>query len=382
MKEEIKRKFSQARSRFPHTSKVAYFNAAANGPYSIDVKEAVDDYVDNCTGAVRSFDVLSDDIRQGCARIIGASAKQVGLGHNTSVGLNIAAFGLPLKPGDEVLVSNVEFPAIVYIWKAAAEARGLKLKFVRSHDRCFNVDELEKAIGRKTRVLSVSWIQFFNGYKNDLKELSEKCRKHGMYSVIDGIQGVGVEPVNVRKLGIDIFSSGCHKWLLAPIGSGFFYLSDRVRDTITRPFASWLGVNWKNEYTDLLHYDRPGFDSARRFEMGYYASVNLLGMRASLKLFQSLGTRNIQRHNHALIDRLADYIRRNPYYRITSSMESRHRSSIFTFTCADFEKLHKTLLKAKIIQVHREGSIRVAVHLYNNEQDIDRMIGVLERFSR
>ncbi|MCX6833920.1 MAG: aminotransferase class V-fold PLP-dependent enzyme, partial [candidate division Zixibacteria bacterium] len=130
------------------------------------------------------------------------------------------------------------------------------------------------------------------------------------------------------------------------------------------------------------HYDRAWFDSARRFELGYYVVLNLHGMKAAAQVFQNLGIRNIQQHNHALIDRLAKYIRSNPQYRITSTMEPKHRSSIFTFACERVAKLHRELLKNKIILVNREGSIRVSVHLYNDESDIDRLIEVLERFGK
>jgi selenocysteine lyase/cysteine desulfurase len=83
-----------------------------------------------------------------------------------------------------------------------------------------------------------------------------------------------------------------------------------------------------------------------------------------------------------LIDRLAKYIRSNPYYRITCSMEPKHRSSIFTFACDRVPELHKEILRNRIILVQREGSIRVSVHLFNDESDIDRLIEVLARFGR
>jgi cysteine desulfurase/selenocysteine lyase len=231
-------------------------------------------------------------------------------------------------------------------------------------------------------VLCLSYVQFFNGYKNDLKTIAEICRKHDLYFVVDGIQGMGAEPINPAKLGIDVFASGCQKWMLAPQGCGLFYLSDRVRDTITPPFMSWLGVDWKLNFNHLFCFDREYFDSARRFEMGYYVTTNLLGMKAAVGLFQELGIANIQRHNHALIDRLADYIKTNSYYRITSSMVNKHRSSIFAFACDDLRGLHRRLLDEKMILVKREGSIRVSVHLYNDETDINRLISVMDDFAR
>ncbi|MCP4677079.1 MAG: aminotransferase class V-fold PLP-dependent enzyme, partial [Deltaproteobacteria bacterium] len=240
------------------------------------------------------------------------------------------------------------------------------------------IDELQKKISKRTRVLSLSYVQFFNGYKNDLKTISEICRKHRMYLVIDGIQGMGAEPLNVRKLGIDVFTSGCQKWMLSPQGCGFFYLADEIRDRIKPPFMSWLGVDWKVKFDDLFYYDKPYFDSARRFELGYYAVLNILGMKAAVEIFQDLGIANIQRHNHALIDRLAAYIRANPFYRITCSMTPKHRSGIFTFSCDNVDQLHRKLLKNGIILVNREGSIRVSVHLFNNERDIDKLTDLLD----
>lgn len=386
MKNDIKAKFASTRALFPHTGKVAYFNSASYGPFCTPVRNAIYENVEIRMAAERddSHDAFetSDWLRAAYAKMIGAPKRTVGIGLNTSFGLNMAAFGLPLKRGDEVLVSDIEFPAVIYTWKAAAESRRLKIKFIKSRERCFDVDALKKAIGKRTRVLSLSYVQFFNGYKNDLAILAEICQKHDLYFVVDGIQGMGVEPLNVVNAGIDIFTSGCQKWMLAPQGCGFFYLSDRVRDTMTPPVMSWLGVDWNMNFSDLFHYNRTWIDSAQRFELGYYVVLNLHGMKAAAQVFQNLGIRNIQQHNHALIDRLAKYIRSNPRYRITSSMEPKHRSSIFTFACERVAELHRELLKNKIILVNREGSIRVSVHLYNDESDIDRLIEVLEGFGR
>ncbi len=386
MTEALTKEFQAVRALFPHTKSVVFLNSAAYGPFTATIKQAISDNVDLRIRSDKddSHDafVTQDELRGAYARMIGAAKRQVGIGLNTSFGLNVAAFGYPLKKGDEVLISDIEFPAVVYTWRAAAEARGLRLKFIKSHDRFFDIDELQKAITKRTKVLSLSWVQFFNGFKNDLAAISALCKRHGILFVIDGIQGMGVEPINVRKLGIDVFTSGCQKWMLSPQGCGFFYLSDEVRAKITPPFMSWLSVDWKMNFSDLFHFHRPYYDSARRYEMGYFVVLNLLGMKAAVEIFERLGIRNIQRHNHALIDRLAAYIRSNPFYRITCCMEPRHRSSIFTFTCKNVVRLHAGLLKRKIITANREGSIRVSVHLFNNEKDINRLIEVLEGFSK
>jgi cysteine desulfurase/selenocysteine lyase len=386
MKDDLNAKFAAVRDLFPHTKRLIYFNSASFGPFCTPVRDAIAENIELRVAAEiddskLTFDT-ADELRSDYAGLLGVPKRCVGLGLNTTFGLNLAAFGLPLKRGDEILLSDVEFPAAPYTWRAAAEARGLKIRFLKSTNRSFDIDEFPRHIGKRTRVLCLSYVQFFNGYKNDLKTIAEICRKHDLYFVVDGIQGMGAEPINPAKLGIDVFASGCQKWMLAPQGCGLFYLSDRVRDTITPPFMSWLGVDWKLNFNDLFYFDREYFDSARRFEMGYYVTTNLLGMKAAVGLFQKLGIANIQRHNHALIDRLADYIKTNSYYRITSSMINKHRSSIFAFACDDLRGLHRRLLDEKIILVKREGSIRVSVHLFNDEADIDRLIAVLDDFAR
>jgi selenocysteine lyase/cysteine desulfurase len=385
MSEHSKITFANVRELFPHTKNITYFNAAAVGPFSTAVQAAVEEHLrmrvtsekdDSHTGFG-----TADELRGIYAGLVGAEHRHIGLGSNTSFGLNLAAYGLPLKAGDEILVSDIEFPAAVYTAKAAAATRGLTVKFVKSVDRRFDLDEFEKAITPKSGMLMISFVQFFDGYKIDLEAVGKICKEHGIFLVADGIQGMGAEVIDIPSLGIDIFASGCQKWMLSPQGCGFFYVSDEVRDRITPPFMSWVGADWKMQYTDMFHYDKPYFETARRFEMGYYAVLNFVGMKAAVRPFVDLGIAEIQRHNHALIDRLAEYIRSNPYYRITSSIDPKHRSSIFTFSCADLELLHKELLRRRIILVRREGSIRVSVHLYNNEADIDKLIETMAAFS-
>jgi selenocysteine lyase/cysteine desulfurase len=380
-------KFRKARKLFPVTEKkhgITYFNSAGTGPLCRPVKKALFDYYEMTQYLDKSvidrdaFDSL-DRIRRMGSTIIGARPEEVGFGFSTTFGLNIAAFGLPLRKGDEVLLSDIEFPANVYPWRALQE-RGIKVKFLKSVDRRFDIDRFRKEISGKSRVLSLSFVQFFNGYKNDLEEIGKICRKEGLYFVVDGIQGCGVEPVDVRKCRIDIFSSGAQKWMLSPLGTGFFYVRKELQKKLTTPLASWLAVDWKLNFSDLFHYDLPWFDSARRFEMGTYPYAHIFAMRAALELISSLGVKNIQRHNHQLLDLLIAYLKSNPHYRITSCLEEKNRSAILAFTCDNAPKVHQELVRSKIVCSYREGSIRIAVHLFNDRADMRRLIDVLDRF--
>jgi selenocysteine lyase/cysteine desulfurase len=387
MKKQINDQFNRARKLFPVTDKkkgITYFNSASTGPLSRPVRKALDDYYELTQYLEKSaidhdaFAAL-DNIRRQGAKLIGAKADEVGFGFSTTFGLNIAAFGLPLKKGDEILLSDIEFPANVYPWVALKE-RGIKVKFIKSEERCFDIDNFKKAIGPKSKVLSLSFVQFFNGYKNDLEEIGRICKERGLYFVVDGIQGCGVEPLDVNKCKIDIFSSGAQKWLLAPLGTAFFYVRSELRPKLNFAFASWLSVDWQLNFTDLFHYDLPFFDTARRFEMGTYPYAHVFAMEKALGIINDLGVKNIQRHNYELLDRLIDYLKANERYKITSNLEKSHRSSILTFTCDRAAELHRILSEKKIICSFRQGSIRVSVHLFNNMAEIERLLKVLDRF--
>lgn len=385
--DKINTDFAKARRLFPLTEKqkgITYLNSASTGPLCIPVKQAMDRYYEKCQYLTENHDPAAfadlDQVRKLAGRFIGAAQNEIGFGFNTGFGINIAAFGLPLKPGDEVLLPDKEFPANVYPW-LALKHRGIKIKFIKSENANFSIENFIKAISKKSKVLSLSFVQFFNGFKNDLKKIGEVCQKYKLYFVIDGIQGCGVEVLDVHKCHIDIFSSGAQKWLLSPLGSGFFYVRRELQDKLKMPLGGWLSVDWKLQFGDLFHYDRPWFDSARRFELGTYPYAHVHAMAEALKLIDSLGVRNIQKHNHQLLDHLTDFLKSDHRFNIVSNLEKKHRSSILSFACRNPRKVNTRLQKSKIFCAYREGAIRVSAHLFNNQADINRLIEKLDKLT-
>lgn len=378
--------FAEVRRNFPLTDQnkgITYLNSASTGPLCRPVREALERYYDAAQFLVSEHDTAAfadlEKIRKLGAKFIGADSDEIGFGFHTGFGLNIAAFGLPLKQGDEILLSDIEFPSNVYPWLALRE-RGIDIRFIESSDHFFDIDKFERAIGSKSRVLSLSFVQFFNGYKNDLKKIGEICRKHGLYFVVDGIQGCGHQILDIHECQVDIFSTGAQKWLLSPLGTGYFYVRRELQNNLQMPFASWLSVDWKLNFGDLFHYDLPYFDSARKFEMGTYPYAHVHAMAAALELIDNLGVENIQKHNHSLLDILIDYLKSSNTYTVVSSLDKNHRSSILSFTSSRAGDLFQELKSRKVICSFRQGAIRIAVHLFNDESDIRRLLDVLEIF--
>jgi len=369
------------RSEFPIIRRLTYLNHASHGPMSLRVKRAVEGFLDSQMRTEHAHDEASfrkmDECRTILARMLGCEPSEIGLGYDTSYGLNVAAHGLDLRKGDEVLLSNVEFPANVYPW-LALRRKGVKVKFFKARDDLADLKSILSGLTGRTRILALSWVQYFNGYRVDLKATSDLCHQRGIFFVVDGIQGLGAMHLNVRQIGVDFLSAGGAKWLLSPHGSGFFFVSKRMLPKLKPAFAGWLGVDWKTDWGNLRDYKRKPFPDARKFELGTHPYQDIYGFREALGMLSEIGMKTVERRILSLTGRLLDYLRESPY-EIRNSLDPRHRSGIISFTGRRDKDLMEALRREKISVSYREGGVRVSPHFYNNEQEIDRLIAVLKR---
>jgi selenocysteine lyase/cysteine desulfurase len=380
MKRKSEIDLKKYRKEFPHTKKITYLNHASWTPLPQRSVKAAEKFMEYAT-LKRTGDVdkmgfeLLDDNRKKIARMIHTRTEEIGFAFNTSYGLNIAAQGLDLKPDDTVLLPDVEFPANVYPW-TNLERKGVKIKFIRSRDGFFDMDEFIKSIDKRTKVLSISYVQFHNGFKNDLETIGKICQENDIFYVVDAIQGIGVLDLDVKKAKIDFLSCGGPKWLCSVLGHGFFYYSKQAKQKLDPVFFGWMGVDWKLNFTDLLKFDLKPFPDARQFTTGSYPYDSIVTMNSSLEMLLEIGIPKIQRHTLNLLDLLIDYLKDSPY-QITSSLEPRNRSSILSFSGKNSRRLYEKLCKKNIIVSFRENAIRVSPHFYNTQEEIERLIDVL-----
>jgi cysteine desulfurase/selenocysteine lyase len=369
------------RKEFPFTDNIIFFNHASFGPLPQRSWDATEDYYKHLRlEKLKDMDKVAfeklDNIRVLVAEMIKAKPEEIAFATNTSYGLNVAVWGLDLKPGDKILLPDVEFPANTYPWTNLRQ-KGIKVEFVPSTNRCFDTDKFVKAIDAKTKVLSLSFVQFFNGFRIDLKTIGEICLEKDIFFVVDGIQGIGNLDLDVKECKIDLLASGAQKWLMSSLGTGFLYLSSEAKKKISTSFFGWMGIDWKLNFSNLLKFDLEPFPSARRFEIGTFPYAGIWTMHESLKMLSEIGTKNIEDHNSALLDLLIEHLRKKKY-RITTSVDSLHRSSILSFSGDNIEDLHRKLRKNNIMVSLREGSIRVAPHFYNTKEEMEKLIVLLD----
>ncbi len=317
--------------------------------------------------------------RELVARLIGATPDSIALAVNTSFGINLAAFALPLRKGDVVLAPDLEFPANVYPWMALADRRGVIYRQLPVRDGIVDEERLLREIeADRVKAVALSWVGFAAGYRVDLEAIGRACRAHGAYLVVDAIQGVGACRLDVATSHVDVLACGGQKWLLAPWGSGFAYVRDALVRELEPNVVSWMAVHDSDDFRRLVNYDLSWRDNARRFEQITLPYQDFAGFVASLELLEELGAEAIERHVASLADMIVEWAAQRTDVALVTPRDRSHRAGIIALRPRDPERTSERLRKAGVIHSLREGMIRLSPHCYNTRDEIERTLVVLD----
>jgi selenocysteine lyase/cysteine desulfurase len=319
-----------------------------------------------------------DHIRATAANMINAEADEIALLKNTAEGLSIVANNIDWRPGDRIVTAAGEYPANVYPWMEQSR-RGAELIMVPDvtaddGSRLVPIDDiLREAAHPKTRIVTLSHVEFATGQRHDLERIGAFCREHGKIFVVDAIQSLGALPVDVRAMNIDYLATGGQKWLMGPEGAAIFYCR---RDLLERTRPLLIGAVNVVNFMAFDKYDYTLAPTARRFESGTYNIAGLLAMQVAMQLLGRLGAGAISQRIKHLTDRLAAGVREKGYT-VASPRRGDAWSGILSFASPthDHETIWKSLRKEHKTELAVRGSrLRAAPHFYNTEEQIDRLI--------
>lgn len=362
----------------------AHFDHASIGVIPQRARDAVSAYNDKRAEmhAMRAEDFFPqlDRSRALVAQLIGASAEEISLTTNTSWGVNLAAYALPLGPGDIVLGSEGEFPANVYPWMAAAKQRGFTFELVPMQGFAVDEDELLRRIETDPRVkgVALSWVSFWTGYRIDAKRIGTACRMRGVWFAMDSIQGLGACAIDVRDVPVDIVSNGAQKWLCSPWGAAFAYVRKELIAQLEPPAAGWLSQASAGDFAKFLAYDPAWRDDAQRFEVGSLPIQDFVGMNATLELFLELGPERIERHLRDLTRELWTWAASRKDGTLLTPERNAKRAGIIALRTPDVAADSARLRAAGVVHSLREGAIRLAPHFHTTREDLQRVYAALE----
>ena len=366
------------RAEFPVTGRWSFLDHAAVAPLSARARQAMIEWVDVLAEHAHLQESRwlkrIEAIRGLAGQLIHADPLDIAFIKNTSEGIGIVAEGLPWQPGDNVVTAAEEYPANIYPWLNLAR-RGVELRRVESRAGRLWLDDIRAAIDGRTRLLSLSFVEFASGFRNDLDALAGLCREKDILFFVDAIQGLGVLPLDVRRTPVDFLAADGHKWLLGPEGAGLFYVRRERVEPLYPVGIGWNSVVGARNFSVIDFTLKP---HAGRWESGSLNVAGITALGASLGLLLDLGIDAIAARVLELTDYLCAQAQRAGF-EVYSSRRSEDRSGIVSLIVpgADVRQRVRHCRDRGIVINQRAGRVRVSPHCYNSTEEIDRLIAAL-----
>jgi cysteine desulfurase/selenocysteine lyase len=374
--------FEAYRREFPVTGTYIFLDHAGVAPMSLRVKTAIETLLAESTedGAFYypAWAQRVVEIRQACARLINAGPDEIAFVKSTSHGLSIVAQGLDWRPGDNVLIYEKEFPSNIYPW-LNLRSRGVEVRTIPSRDGRIAMHDIELLMDARTRLLTISSVQYSNGFRIDLTKVGALCREKQVLFCVDAIQSLGLIPMAVRDCQIDFLSADAHKWLLGPEGIGIFYCRKELAEQLSPPLIGWKSVQNEFEFdrTELLLKT-----NALRFEEGSMNLMGIIGLGAALDLLFEVGIEHVEQRVLDLGDLIIqEALKRG--YRVQTPGGRHERGGNITFSGdSDPAAMQDALREQRIMVSARGGGIRASPHFYNTGEDIAGLFSAMDQLER
>jgi selenocysteine lyase/cysteine desulfurase len=330
----------------------------------------------------QSFFSVARSVRQSLATLIGASPDEIALTTGAGAGLTTIAYALKWAAGDEVIIASGEFPAHYATWKPMEAREGIKVQITHPQGQFIQSGDLIAAMTPRTRVISVSHVRFDDGSVLDTSTLAAACKRTGTLLVLDISQSCGAIPLDVRSLDADFIVCAGYKYLLGPFGTGFLWASPDILGSLRPGPYNWLSQDVES-FARLNYVDPRPARTLSRWDAAETSSkynFNLTVMEASTRFVLDATPALIRDHNQALISHFFEGLPDG--VRLASPRQASQRG---VFGCievgsrSDTESLYQTLRDERFVVALREGKIRVAPHLLNSTDDMDRLLVVLDK---
>lgn len=363
-------------AEFKLDDNLCYLNHAAVAPWPVRSAQAVERFAreNACRGAAHYPDwmAVEKQLRQNLARLINApSANDIALVKSTSEALSFVAYGLDWQAGDEIVISDQEFPSNRIVWESLAD-QGVRVRVV-SLETADCETALIDAFNANTRMLAISSVQYGTGLRLDLERLGQACRKANVLFCVDAIQSLGAFPMDVQQANIDFTMADGHKWLLGPEGLGVFYVRPELRDQLKLTEFGWHMVDNRGDFSQKT-WQVAG--DATRFECGSPNSMGAHALEASTALLLEIGMEKVASLILYRTAKLEGELQKLQGVEILSSREAHRQSGILTFRVDkyDSQALYQNLMARHVVCASRGGGVRFSPHCYTTDAVIERAV--------
>ena len=367
------------RAEFPIFETATYLNSCSQGALSHRVRDAVEGWLAGWdeNGAEWDFWVERNEaFRSGIAEVLHARPDDVAVTTSVSQGVSALVSALPLEgERNRIVISEYEFPTIGQI-AHAQELRGAEVvHVVPDEDGSIGPDRFAAAIDERTALVCCTTLSYRSGHRHDVGAIAVAAHEAGALVLADSYQACGAVELDVRSLGADAVTGGTVKYLLGTAGLGFMWVRPGLHETLVPTQTGWFA---DEDIFAMSIADYSPHRSARRFDSGTPPVPSLYAGVAGLSLVSETGVPSIQAHVLALGDRLLDGLDELGAAVVTPRDAAR-RGPLVCVRSTDVEALVRALASERIVVSSREDKLRIALHLYNVEEDVDTLVAALAR---
>lgn len=365
------------RSQFPIFQEKIYLSSCSQGALSLAVEAGIEEFVESWQQFGNPWErwvARMEELRVEFARLINADADEVAVTFSVSSAINSIASALSYDQRSRVVTSDFDFPTVGHIW-LAQQRRGAEVTFAKAEDHRLPLSAYEQAIDDRTAIVSTTHVCYKNGFRNNIGALVELAHERGAPLLIDAYQSMGTEPVDVKALDLDILVTGALKYLLGSPGVAFMYVRRDLLERLEPTDSGWFGQ--ENVFAYDVHHLRYAA-AARRFETGSPPVPSVYATLPALRMLAEAGLDVVQQHVQKLADRFIAGARDRDLELLTPEQRAA-RGPLVMVGAIDAPKLIDALAREGILCSTRDGALRVSLHYYNNESDVDAVLNALDR---
>ncbi len=380
------------RKELPIVQKRVYLDNAGAGPPTRSLLAELQEYVDDWRDDGERWDKWLKEIvraRELFARAIGAREEEVACVPNATSGLAAFATSLQSAGDRNVVLSDLNFPTCVYAWHTMRRRGHVgEVRILKNRNGVVPMPDYQRAINEQTAVVSVDYVSWHNGCREQISNISEIAHRRGAIMLVDAFHAVGAMPVDVKKEGIDVLLCGSYKWLMAPHGAAFLYVSKEVAPRLNPALTGWhavadtvttrllAGKEIFGEPFDLS--DAHPAPNATRYEWGTWSVFAAIGSRWALQFLHETGSQERYDRILKLTDRLVEGLGKLGR-KVLSPLQPERRSGIIAFQDPKPTETARKLNQRKITVAPRPNFIRVSPHFYNTEEEIVKLLRALKQ---
>lgn len=372
------RNWDSVRAQFPTLQKKIYLNSCSLGLLSRRSRNALNTYMDlweekGAAAWYAEWMAEMDNLRGQFARLINASADEIAIMPSISAALAAITSSIDLQEGDQLVTGELDFPTVAHGFHARARS-GIETTVVSSDDRVMvSIEQFERAISRRTRLVATSRVYFTSGYIQDIATICQIAHSVGALAFIDDYQATGQIPIDVQEVGADVLVSGGLKWLLGGPGITYMYVRRDLIPGLEPSIAGWFGH--RDQFAFNPH-EMVYKDSAARFETGTPSVAAIYAGAEGLRIVNQLGAEAIRSRTSELTSRLVSSLKERGF-NLRIPPDNAHHASITMIQLDDPTSVVEQLADRDIIVDFRPGAVRVSPYFYNTPDDINAFVEAL-----